>query len=772
FGPEAIKTLKDWFAQHEAHPFANTEDLEMLQAATGLKKKQILMWLANTRRRTTVGSGPNSGLSTPASERSNDGARTAGMALPSRRATPIPFERSRFEKSVLLMEGMNPLERWENSPPEHEPANATAIANAVSSASDDTYIGNFDDEGNYSRLRGKSRSVSSVETSNSSRGSSSSAYSGDSKDSMRLRKRLKEMGSRRRRSANRRRGHPQAGAKGNTTLLLPQHIYQCTFCPETYKTKYDWQRHEKTMHLSLDQWVCSPTGSTVVDPVTVEMSCVYCGAPNPDEAHLLGHNHAMCVDKSLRERTFFRKDHLVQHLKLVHKAAFLAPQMDHWKVSTEKLHSRCGFCDQTMDTWNARLNHIAAHFKAGTTMANWKGNWGFEPAVLEMLENAMPPYLIHYERNTPMPLNVALTGSPEPQFDAGITSSYELIKSELRYYVEGNAPYETIGIRGKFYKDDFLQYESCCIIFGSEANSPPHQQQQGGSAGFDRLADESSGGGGGGRQINSWLRDLLLLSNPAITEQAKMQPLNWVSKARMSQLRIHGKKSIFEDCPFEQELLRYVAARQVQGLPPATDAELQHQATLVVERAEKAAARPSERFYGFLSTLIAGSTDWLVPFQQRDGALQMHDFPPVLGGQQQPLPQSSPLEQLPPHSHSQPQPGTQPLTQPPTTAAHHLDSPPLLLAENPGDFGMPGFHVPIAWQELGFRHLTKELYRFVAMCMSPNNPNRHVPSDDELQYQARWIDYDDDDPWNQTPADNPEWLLDFKKLVGIPCPDS
>lgn len=187
------------------------------------------------------------------------------------------------------------------------------------------------------------------------------------------------------------------------TLLLPQHIYQCTFCPETYKTKYDWQRHEKTMHLSLDQWVCSPEGATVVvgggsedDPSTGggQLSCVYCGALDPDEAHLLvQHNHAMCCagNKPLRERTFFRKDHLVQHLRLVHKAAFRAPQMDRWKVSTERLHSRCGFCNQVMDTWVARLNHIAAHFKSGTTMADWKGNWGFEPAVLEMLENAMPP---------------------------------------------------------------------------------------------------------------------------------------------------------------------------------------------------------------------------------------------------------------------------------------------------------------------------------------------------------------------------------------------
>ncbi len=41
-----------------------------------------------------------------------------------------------------------------------------------------------------------------------------------------------------------------------------------------------------------------------------------------------------------------------------------------------------------------------------------------------------------------------------------------------------------------------------------------------------------------------------------------------------------------------------------------------------------------------------------------------------------------------------------------------------------------------------YRRLAKELGRFVASTMSPNNPNRRVPSDAELQHQARWILYD------------------------------
>jgi hypothetical protein len=47
-----------------------------------------------------------------------------------------------------------------------------------------------------------------------------------------------------------------------------------------------------------------------------------------------------------------------------------------------------------------------------------------------------------------------------------------------------------------------------------------------------------------------------------------------------------------------------------------------------------------------------------------------------------------------------------------------------------------------------------------------------VPTDAEIQHQARWTVYDDDDPWNQTAADNAEWLIRFKRDVGLCEPNS
>lgn len=44
-----------------------------------------------------------------------------------------------------------------------------------------------------------------------------------------------------------------------------------------------------------------------------------------------------------------------------------------------------------MDTWQARTDHLADHFKLGSTMADWTGDWGFEAPVLARLENAIAP---------------------------------------------------------------------------------------------------------------------------------------------------------------------------------------------------------------------------------------------------------------------------------------------------------------------------------------------------------------------------------------------
>jgi len=44
-----------------------------------------------------------------------------------------------------------------------------------------------------------------------------------------------------------------------------------------------------------------------------------------------------------------------------------------------------------MTTWQARTEHLAAHFRSGLQMSAWVGDWGFTPGVLAKVENAILP---------------------------------------------------------------------------------------------------------------------------------------------------------------------------------------------------------------------------------------------------------------------------------------------------------------------------------------------------------------------------------------------
>lgn len=220
-------------------------------------------------------------------------------------------------------------------------------------------------------------SASSAGTSHSSE--FSNRYSSGSQSSLKIRR-----APRRKRGARRR--HLEKGR-----ITDPSMPYQCTFCTEVFKTKYDWQRHEKSLHLPLEKWMCALHGPRALRKDFAEPCCVFCGEVAPDDAHIEGHHYTACQERSLEERTFHRKDHLVQHLRLVHNAKFAEWSMSRWMLPMPNLQSRCGFCGITMSTWTERVDHLAEHFKSRATMADWKGDWGFDDAILDMVESAVPP---------------------------------------------------------------------------------------------------------------------------------------------------------------------------------------------------------------------------------------------------------------------------------------------------------------------------------------------------------------------------------------------
>ncbi|KAJ4257883.1 hypothetical protein NW757_003511 [Fusarium falciforme] len=602
---------------------------------------------------------------------------------------------------------MDPLQRWQNSPPEHEPATVSAIAQAMRGYPSTTYSPDRAFSGDSDPGRSL-RSSSSAGSTNASQ--SSSAYSHTSGTSLRSLDRIRKAIKRKRRRVPAER----------PVVSDSCHPYQCTFCTETFKTKWSWKRHEKSLHLSLERWECAPSGPTVLNDKS-ETVCVYCGLVSPDMNHLQSHNFGACHGRALEERTFYRKDHLQQHLKLVHNAQYQKWPMDSWKESSEEIKSRCGFCGMVMKFWSDRVDHLAEHFKAGQTMVNWKGDWGFESQMLDMVENSMPPYLIHYERNSPWPFTTqqGLTGSP--------ASAFELIKVELEYF---NAYYTNA--RHSPPPDEELLYESCCIIFGAEI-----------------LSKESA------IPEPSWLRDLLM-SSEEVVKQARIRPMKSAAKSRITALRINGKDDIFQACPMEERLQRYTEIPKLLALKVEDD-ELQREACAVVQAMDESSPHPSVMFVNFLTGLIFGSTKWLVPFRQRAGLttedstsaaiLDANVGPPVVADL---------VPSIEPPRLSMEQ-------QSPTEAWDMTDSPTEKLKTS-------GIEVPASYHLFDancYRRLGRELTRFVMSTMSTRNPKSHVPTDEELQHQARWIMFDDGDPWNQTPADNPNWLEQFKKDVGL-----
>jgi hypothetical protein len=226
--------------------------------------------------------------------------------------------------------------------------------------------------------------VSSASSAGTSRSSEKSAHlSSESQGSSKIRR-----SARRKRATRRRPLEPDA-------VIDPNMPYLCTFCTETFRTKYDWQRHEKSLHLPLEKWVCALHGPRAPQTESADLCCVFCGEVAPSDTHLEAHHYSMCQERDLDERTFHRKDHLVQHLRLVHNAKFEGWSMKAWMIPMPDIKSRCGFCSIEMSNWNERIEHLAEHFKIGATMAAWKGDWGFEESVTQLIENAVPPGMRH-----------------------------------------------------------------------------------------------------------------------------------------------------------------------------------------------------------------------------------------------------------------------------------------------------------------------------------------------------------------------------------------
>ncbi|KAH8714431.1 hypothetical protein BGZ61DRAFT_476510 [Ilyonectria robusta] len=294
--------------------------------------------------------------------------------------------------------GMDPMQRWQDSPPETEAASLSAIAGALKHA----FPRPSSSESPRSRGPGsrgsRAASTTSFNSENTSRSSRSatSVHSSTSKDLL-----ARPMSSR----------VGITKKKRGKNTAQPRRAFQCTFCCDSFKSKYDWSRHEKSLHLSLDGWVCTPHGGSVVSPDTGISHCVYCNSPEPTPEHLETHNHSLCQTNG-PPHIFNRKDHLVQHLKLAHQLKS-TPAIDNWKVEAPPMVSRCGICNTMLDTLKGRVDHLAQHYREGKTMDDWRGDHCFEPSIAARVTNALPPYLIGPESKSIVPFSATDSGTKD-----------------------------------------------------------------------------------------------------------------------------------------------------------------------------------------------------------------------------------------------------------------------------------------------------------------------------------------------------------------------
>lgn len=410
---QSLRTLKDWKAQHGDAARPTKQQVQRLQRRTNLSPEQILNWFSHTKRRAeTFGHSHSQQLGTLSQDSAALNADSNGNAM-ERPSTPAV--RDMIYAPGTPLGDMDPMERWENSPPEHEAALFSDIAKALSnsplatatvpnkSQTSTRSASRADDSASTrSSINGYHRDPSASSLDSDMPGSIVwSDHSGTSAQSGRSDSKPEY-----RRRARKRRTNPLSRGLNLNSLRsnnVPK-TFQCTFCTDSFKTKYDWSRHEKSLHLALESWTCSPFGAVNHDANAEEQEpkCVYCNTASPTEDHLHTHRYLACDGRPESERTYYRKDHLRQHLRLVHGCRFI-PSMEKWKHTPEFVRSRCGFCDKLLSTWQARIDHLAAHFRSGASMAEWVGGWGFEPHISRLIENGIPPFLIHQERNTVAP---------------------------------------------------------------------------------------------------------------------------------------------------------------------------------------------------------------------------------------------------------------------------------------------------------------------------------------------------------------------------------
>lgn len=303
------QVLRDWFAINIQHPYPTDEEKSTLAEQSGLSRTQVINWFTNARRRHRLSTQPMV----------NNTTFRAGSPMP----------RS-------LLSSMTPFERWKHSPPDSEPVSETAIQQAISAnpsvKPEGSASGIIDDLGSsastdsmlYSRSALHYSSDGSLSNYSHASANSDAVLSGRSSED---------------------RSHPawvkSASARPKRSKAR---TFTCSYCSRSFNKKYDWLRHERSVHAPGDtSWVCAiplpPEQPYIVWRLgQTQAECIFCGQASPTEEHFQTHEFESCAKRAVQDRSFTRKDHMWQHLYKFHGCR----KWEGWKPDVNLLMHKTG----------------------------------------------------------------------------------------------------------------------------------------------------------------------------------------------------------------------------------------------------------------------------------------------------------------------------------------------------------------------------------------------------------------------------------------------
>lgn len=389
----AKKILNEHFG---INPYPSEMETSALETTTQLTGRTIKTWFSNNRSRKKV-------MDTTPCTLSNDVISRASLeAL----------------ENMSPASSMESLQRYLALPSSEEPARLEAIIAGNERAAMDIRLssgGHGDvhqppERPSVSR-RGSSTRPGSVAGSDSSRGSAKSHTSQksfrsvDSRGSRRGRKLWKRSQAPSSGDAQAERGTITASAT-NAPKVVATHIknrappYYCTWstCIARFQFRSEWTRHEEAVHYQPYQWICC-----LEETFEEEFGqCFICGQSNVIFGHIATEHFTSCVGKDETERTFYRRDQLIQHIKGshsfdtsdLHGEYALTDLACHWEVSSPPSPDirtlTCGVCGITCKTWKARQDHVFQHLRSGICKQSWWPERKRVPRIRRLVDEHVP----------------------------------------------------------------------------------------------------------------------------------------------------------------------------------------------------------------------------------------------------------------------------------------------------------------------------------------------------------------------------------------------